>query len=219
VVAVEVQLDLRDFERRYREALLRQVGERLGRVAAAVGAPAREAVRAAVEATPHYASLLAGDLRKEFGLADAAGAVEGVVRALEASARTAARPPAGGDLGGVTVSLFRSDFSDALSADGASYVSDGRRGAFDIEWLSWLLFDGDAVVVEDYGVVTGVPTQRSRTGDAIMSPVGRGDRLRPWRVPPAFSGTAYANWLTEAAGRAGPLVRDLLVREGRAAFR
>lgn len=193
------------------------VAKGLAQVAARVATPVRQEVELAVAGSPEYASLMAGQLRGEFGLADPQTVLPAVARAAAASVRVTPQAAAGDFLGGLLVEAMRSDFRDALAADGARYVSTNRRGeANPVEWLEWLLFAGDRVVIADYGVATGPFDKHSRTGTHLMLKTREKGRLQPWRVPPAFAGTERNNWLTRVADAAGPRVLatvDQVVRQ------
>ncbi len=179
----------------------------LARAAADVVAPVAAAVEQGLVASPEYQSMLSGKLPGEFGLADPATVLPGVAKAVGRSVTVQTRAGAGEDLGGLTVSAMRADFRDALSADGARYVSHNRQGQdHAVEWLEWLLFAGDRVVIADYGVATGPFDRYSRTGTHLMLKTREKGRVQPWRVPPEFAGTASGNSLTRVADAARPQV-------------
>jgi len=195
------------------------VARGLARVAARVAAPVRQEVEHAVVGSREYESLMSGQLRGEFGLADPGTVLPGVAKAAAASVRVTPRAGAGDDLGGLVVEAMRSDFRDALAADGARYVSANRAGeSHPVEWLEWLLFAGDRVVIADYGVATGPFDRFSRTGTHLMLKTRAKGRVQPWRVPPAFAGTEHANWLTRVAEAAGPRVLEAVTQAVRQVF-
>lgn len=173
----------------------------------------RSAIAVAMRNTPEYPQLLSGELQREFGLEDSAPVLDSVVAAVQESVRATVLPPRGDYLGGVWLGAFRSDFSDALGASGAQYVSHSRRGSVLVPWLRWLLFEGDAVVLAEWGILRYVEEKFSRTGSHIMVRRKEGGKLAPWRVPPAFAGTKESNWLTKAAQLAARPIQDVIVRE------
>lgn len=180
--------------------LRRRVAGGMAAAAAAVVPSVREVVRRGMVASPEYASLLGGRLRGEFGLADPKPALDAILRAVGESVRSTPRRAAGESLGGFVVEAIRSDFRDALAADGASYTSVNRQGqATQVDWLEWLLFAGDRVVIGDFGVAVGAFDRYSRTGTHLMFKAKERGAVQPWRVPPEFSGTASGNWLTRVA--------------------
>lgn len=58
----------------------------------------------------------------------------------------------------------------------------------DLEWLRWLLMEGDEVIIMDYHII--FKAGYGRSGQAIMVPAGG------WSVPAAFSGVENDNWIT-----------------------
>lgn len=167
-----------------------------------------------------YESLLGGKLRGEMGLADPKAALDSVVRAVGNAVRVDVTAGAGQVLAGMRVQAVRSDFADALAADGARYDSVNAAGRVTkVEWLSWLLFAGDRVVIADYGVVRGSFDEFSRTGTHLMTKAFEKGRATPWRVPPEFSGTGTDNFLTRVADRAEPLVAAAVEKELRRVLR
>lgn len=183
-----------------RAALLRQVPR--------VRVQVQEAVDAAVRGSPEYHSLLAGDLRALFGIAQPQPVLEAIVGAVRNSVHVTFTPPRGAVLGGLQVSVLRRDLSDVLAVPGGSYVSRSTTRNTDIlvPWLEWLLLVGDRVVVTDFEVKTGGGGfSGTRTGQAVMvQPRRRGPR--GFQVPSGFSGTVDNNWLTRCLGQVvGPV--------------
>jgi hypothetical protein len=166
--------------------------------------------RDAVLASPEYASLVGGGrLQAELGVTEPGPAVESVIEALQAAILVETLPVrvgGGSASGGVRVSLLKADVSDALSAEGVSYESEGGDR---VDWLEWLLTAGDAVVITGHYFQAGFP-EFSRTGLGFMSK----GRFRTWAVPAEFSGTANSNWLTRAleaaSARFGPVFAQAL---------
>ncbi len=189
----------------------------------------REEVGQGMRASEEYASLVNGQLREEFGIADGQGAVESVIAAVQASVVVEQLPATLDVLGGIDIGIFRDDLSDALSASAAVYISHSmRKGtSLPIPWLKWLLLEGDGVVIEGFELLTGQSKRKisfrssSRTGRAIMVRRDYVHRSRyhaargragpsSWSVPPKFAGTARSNWITKVAEAIAPNVGNLL---------
>lgn len=194
-----------------RLAILQEAARRLNaRLPQAVG-PVRariaQAVRAAVEASPEYASLRGGKLQAELGVVDPQGAVEHVVAGIANAMQVELRPVVATGtaiVGGMTVRLLRTDLSDVFDAPGASFKSEG---GYQIDWLDWLLTAGDSFIVVDYEFVPG-PHPGSRTGLGVMRKAAVG-----WRVPPEFAGKPDDNWLTRALGSLDDDMAIILAQE------
>lgn len=88
--------------------------------------------------------------------------------------------------GGLTFSIQPLDFQNLLGLPEGHVTTE--KGA-DLHWLSWLLREGDSVIVAGY--------QYDATGNG-RSGIGRMVGGSSFRVPPAFSGTISNNFVTRA---------------------
>ena len=181
----------------------RKLGPRLRALPSTLLPVVQKAVLEGMRATRHHAELLNGVLQRELGLEFPDQMVGDVEDAVVKAVRVESLAPAGEFFGGVWAGAFVDDFADALSAKSAVYVSKNtKERQTPVEWLKWLLFAGDTIVVAGRDVFGGA-SEYSRTGTLIMAKRhGKG-----WWVPPAFAGTAQSNWLTDAAHLAAPVVQ------------
>lgn len=93
------------------------------------------------------------------------------------------------------IEMIQSDFENVLNLEAAKQVT--AKGA-SLEWLDWLLIQGDKTVIRDYTISSKVgPGRKSRTGLAIMVKNTKGK----WSVPPEYAGTKTSNWVTRAINR------------------
>lgn len=166
-----------------------------------------------VRASGEYPSLLNGKLRAEFGLVNPEAAVDSVIEAIQNSVKIQVEPikVIGTRLvGGVlTVQFLSNDMHEVLRIPEGSFESEGGK----VDWLNWLLTQGDRVVLSEYAVnefLGTVSSKDSRTGDALMVKSKRG-----YRVPPEYSGTINNNWLTRAfdEGESSLLICNVLISE------
>ena len=149
---------------------------------------------------PEYNSLLSGLLRSELGVPDADSRIASIFQAWTNSIviqNTPLKISSRGIVGGFSIDMIRSDFSDILSLSSAT-ITDNISGSI-IPWLQWLLLDGSKILIRNYTVQFG-PNSRSRTGNAIMV----SSEKQNWRVPPEFAGTVNNNWITRAIERLDP---------------
>lgn len=204
----EVKVDVGPLFAAIQADLERRLAAAAARVAAAVLPEARAAVAASLKKQPHYKALLpGGELAGHFGLTPEGGWADRIVAAVAASVVSETLTPAG-----VSVSAFRSRFEDALDSDAASFLT--KKGA-SIEWLDWLLFQGDRVIIASHFYSDRPTFAGARSGQGrFMLPAGK--KRSGWRVPAAFAGFEDGNWLTKAADEAGPIILDVLVRAARA---
>jgi len=88
----------------------------------------------------------------------------------------------------LSVYIQPSDFSNLLGQDFARVVTE--KGDT-LPWLSWLITQGDSVIISEYSVQYG-GFSSSRSGQAIMKPFG------VFKVDSSFSGTVNNNFITRA---------------------
>jgi hypothetical protein len=147
----------------------------------------------ALQSQPEYQSLISGQLRKEFGIANVNNVnvvIDNLVNTLVVQV-SPLKIINTGLSGGITIQMIPSDtFGGALS-DPSANVTDDDKG-YSLPWLQWLLLRGTDIIVRNYEVKFG-PNPNSRSGDAIMISSGKN-----WRVPPEFVGTQRNNWTTRA---------------------
>jgi hypothetical protein len=142
---------------------------------------------------PEYSALIEGNLQYEFGIVDPASRISEILEAIKNGASVTTQPPrlvGNKILGNLKFGMIQKDFSDLLSLGAASFVTE--KGS-QLNWLEWLLTQGDSVIISDYDFIFG-SSQYSRTGMGIMKQRNGGS----WRVPPEYAGTTSNNWITRA---------------------
>jgi hypothetical protein len=146
-----------------------------------------------IKSQPEYSSLLSGKLMGEFGLPDSASRLSNILSTIESGAIVQSKPItiSGSRIkGSIRLQMVQKDFSDLLSLGDASFTTE--KGA-NLQWLSWLLKEGDSIIIADYTFALG-SFASSRTGMGIMREFGGSS----WRVPPEFAGNINNNWITRA---------------------
>lgn len=176
------------------KALLSEINSRLPRVFRKSEKYIKSTVMSAIRNQPEYGALVSGELKDEFGLTNARGKVDAILLTLEDSLYARYKKPfiKGNFInGGFTISMINAGFSDILSMPEAIQMTE--KGV-PLEWLKWLLLQGDTTIISGYEFKIGGKNSKSRTGGGIMSASVSGS----WRVPPDYSGTMSDNWLTRA---------------------
>lgn len=211
-IITTVNVDLSKLKRDLLLELIKNINPKLNSIIKLIDPQVRTIVGEALKQEEHYRSILSGRLRQEFGLENPDNALDSIIDAVKKSVKLEKITGKGDFLGGVFIGAYLEDFSDALSASGASYFSVNKTGKQTlIEWLKWLLFEGDAIIITNYGI-SERPAKGSRTGAHIMLRVARDGAkvIQPWRVPPQFSGTEGSNWIIKAVQNAAPKIEQLL---------
>jgi hypothetical protein len=170
-----------------------QVEKVMSSAISAMREPIKGIVKSALETEPEYTSLVNGELRYNFGIADTSNVdrvIEMLVDTLEITQKTI-NINQQGISGGLEIKMIRSgDFGGVLYSEPAQVI-DQQRG-YSLPWLEWLLLKGNDIIIQNYDVKFG-PSPSSRTGNAIMV-----QSNNSWRVPPAFVGSIENNWITRA---------------------
>ena len=138
--------------------------------------------------SPEVTSLTRGALQGNLGVTDPEGKIINIVDTwmnnIHVSVQAGNSP-----LLTVNIGILTEDYSDVLSLPDSSHVSDNGHI---IEWLRWLLLEGDKTIA-NYFFLPG-RRSKSRTGRGIM--VQKEGRV--WSIPPQFRGTATDNFATRA---------------------
>ena len=96
-------------------------------------------------------------------------------------------------VGGLNITCQPADFRNLLGLpiSPIKYLSKKHKEQVSLDWLDWLLYRGDQIIVSNYRVVRG---GHGRSGIAKMKPKGGS----MWRIDPSFSGTVDDNFITRA---------------------
>ncbi len=145
-----------------------------------------------------YSSLLSGILWRDFGLLNPQEKLDAIFETWSKNVYVNVRksvPTSKGVIGGFTIGMVKSDYSDVLSLIQAKQETINSKGEVHIlDWLHWLLIDGDKAVVREYRVAYGAQYDEwSRTKDTIMIPQVGGI----FSVKPEFAGIKSNNWVTK----------------------
>lgn len=132
--------------------------------------------------TPHYQSLISGELNVEFGLLNAQSQLENIINVLSSEVDINFNPLDDNMNGSIEVVIPL----DRVGLEGF-YTSIGGP----VPWLDWLLSAGSSIVIADYKIVRG-DFASSRSGAALMVP-GEG-----YHVPVEYAGVAGDNFITQA---------------------
>ena len=130
-----------------------------------------------------------GKLRKDFGLSSdpTPEIIDDIVDSAFVEVKRITS--SGGTFkGGLTVGLHPSAYANLLGLPQASQLTE--KGVL-LPWLEWLLFKGDQIIVQNYGVEYGAGFGRS--GGARMS-----EDEPPFKVDPRYAGTVESNFITRA---------------------
>ncbi len=91
----------------------------------------------------------------------------------------------------IDIGILRQDYSDLLSLPESVFTYTSARGSGILEWLRWLLIEGNGVIVGGLEF-SPIPSAFSRTSGGVMT-AGSG-----WSVPSNLAGSSQNNILTRA---------------------
>jgi hypothetical protein len=149
----------------------------------------KSVIRTALMKSPEIESLVSGKLKLDFGLDfnPSNELVDAIIGATYVYFRSF-KLTLNGASNALSIYIQPSDFANLLNQQFGQVITE--KGV-SLPWLSWLLTEGDAIIITQYGVEYG-PSSTSRSGGAIMKPGG------VFKVDSAFSGTTDDNFITRA---------------------
>lgn len=144
--------------------------------------------------TDEVKSLNGGKLQAELGVPDADQRIDKIIDKWTDSINIDYSPVKNVNRrlsGSIKATAIIADYSDVTGMSEATY--DTAKGTT-IEWLDWLLLQGDRRIIIDYGIkVDGTNLSRTGLGKIMFKGTGKS-----WGVPPEFAGTARDNFVTRA---------------------
>lgn len=154
---------------------------------------------------PEYYSLKSGALRNQFGIANTS-LVDSVLQQLDDLQIITIRPQKKSNTieASFIINMIKENFSEIISSSGASYTTE--KGS-KIDWLRWLLLEGQNSVIIGYKYIPKADPN-SRTGRGIMI----SGESAIYRVPPQFAGTIDDNWITRGVDASVPEIESYMNR-------
>lgn len=162
-----------------------------------------------IKSQPEYESLTNGMLKYEFGIPDATTRINFIMDHIKTYGILKVDNPRISNkniVGSCKVQLVKSDFNDLLSVGSSSLTTEKGQ---QLDWLRWLLLEGDTIIITGYEFKFG-PSTSSRTGMGLMKTGGA------WRVPPEFAGNIKNNWITRAIDIAVPEIEQYILNKMKA---
>lgn len=156
---------------------------------------------------PEYSALIGGKLQYELGITNPEQRLSEILETIRSGTIIDIKPPkviSNKITSKFQLKMIKKDFSDLLSIGSSSFTSE--KGS-EIDWLRWLLLEGDSIIISDYMFILG-PNRASRTGMGIMKP----SSSRSWRVPPEYAGSINNNWITRGLDSASQKIDQFLQR-------
>ena len=216
MIQADVTVDPSQFGPELARAWASTIQEALAKAAPVAQRDARVLFRRALTRRIEYQALFqrvhtpsAIGLQGEFGLDDP-GSQAGEVVDLAAEALTITPMPVRAswfglgrvtDFGGLRATIVPSDLSFLTDYDVGWFMSEN---GFEVPWLKWLLERGTDVIIDDYYVMYGTGSPKSRTDDPIMVKSGKGGKN--FRIKQYYAGVPGDNWITRAAQDAVPAI-------------
>jgi len=202
MINVNIKESDEEIYRKVNQALSEHINKKIKSKNKVLMSKLRTAIANWVKSQPEVVSLLQEgvpmSLNAQFGLnsGSASNAVDQIVNAVVNSTKIRISK-IDKKLNGTIEFYFQpSDFANLLSL--SSGINTTERGV-KLNWLSWLLKEGDKIVVMGYKYQ---PSEKGRAGGGSMT---KGDSFR---VSPNFSGTLDNNFITRAfRGRNSEIAR------------
>ena len=198
-VSVSIKLQS-DFTSYFQRNIMREITAKLNRnvrkIHARIELGVKQAVRDLLFNAPEVSELMGGILQAQLGVTNPTSRITSIidtwVNNIEISTVVHKRKLKEGPLLTINIKILRQDYSDVLLLPESAYDSVGPRGTFIIEWLRWLLLEGDKTIANYFFMPGNMRQSRTRLGIMVNKQGGR------WSVPPQFRGTEKDNFVTRA---------------------
>lgn len=154
---------------------------------------------------PEYSALISGNLQYELGITNPASRVSEIIATIRSGSIIGIKSPkviSNKISASIKLQMIQKDFSDLLSIGSSSFTTE--KGS-QIDWLRWLLLEGDSVIISNYNFILGA-NEASRTGGGIMRQLNGGS----WRIPPEYAGNINNNWITRGLDSATSQIDQFL---------
>lgn len=191
---IQAFISIKETDAQIQRKIAESVRDRLNSVFPKIINEIRDIVRKrifdAISSSNVYLSIQRGDLQTELGLTDGGSRLIDILNIWLNNIDVSFKKftVRGDNLsGGITIQAIRSDYSDVLDSNLASYISEKGE---EVPWLRWLLLTGTSVIIADYGIKFG--SGLGRTGGGIMIKGGS------WGLSAEFAGGANDNFVTRA---------------------
>ena len=150
-----------DFESKFKKEVDKEISKRIKAsiniITESIEIALQTLVKIKLEGAPEVLSIAGGELRYQFGLVDGSSRIQNIIDmwadSIEVKYVTTA-----GKFGGISISMTDSDYSKALSMSEAEFITEDGTP---LEWLRWLLLEGDTRIVNNYVFQSG---RRGRAG-------------------------------------------------------
>ena len=137
-------------------------------------------IETAITSQPEYSSLTGGILKDQFGLTNPTTKIDSLLDIWSNINVTYKKPTISASQikSNLSIVAIKSDYSDALASAAAEQVT--KKGQ-SLQWLDWLLNQGDRIIIKEYELVSG----KGRAGNVVMRKNVKGK----WGVPSQFAGS------------------------------
>ena len=194
-----MEMDQKRFEAAIRQAILDQLKKGFAAAKSKIEPRCQDLVIDGLKREPAYNSILTGKLKSDFGLTDniASGFLNNLEQLLKSKIKTYFETSKTKNIiATIYLDVLKMNLDEVFAIPEASYISQSKRGTFEIEWADWLLRAGTRVVVSGF--------ETSKEGTSLVSRSGKGVIMIPnreggFRVDPGFAGNEQSNLLTRAA--------------------
>jgi len=174
------------------KALRKHLNDNMAAAAKSASVAVQSKTRSLLKQHKTVKALINGKLHHEFGIPDTDIRINRIIDLWVDSLIVTIMPvrTRKGQLsGGFKLQMIRSDWQDVLSDPAAKFITEKT---YELEWLNWLLLQGNRIIVRDYDFF--YKAGKGRTGHGIMNPyTGR----KRWSVPYSYQGTSNHNFATE----------------------
>jgi hypothetical protein len=167
----------------------------------------------AIQNSPTYKALMlrTSHLSTHLGLLDGISKLDTIINIIDQNMKVEFTTITGKQKlrGKIRIRMVQSDFLDIVRSPAGRQITEVGEV---LDWLDWLLYRGDNVIIADFDVITSSYLGRDvgRTGGGIM--VKNFNRGR-WSVPSEHSGIQTDNFITRAIDSVSNRIQQVIEEE------
>ncbi len=203
-IEARIEVDTKNFARDINREIIRILISRMPSIVKNIKSRLSPEVAAALRTSPVYNQLVSGGrLLGELGLPNPSD-IDDIIEAWAENIGVSYNKSKG-KFGAIEIGIIEDSYADVLSLPQASFIYSSKFGPKSIDWLRWLLLEGQSVIVQGY---VFEDSNKGRTGLGIMTKSQGG-----WSVPARFAGDADDNFATRSLQDIEKVIDDIVRQE------
>ena len=195
-----IQIDQKELQKQIKQEIQRKVNQAVPKIQSALNQRFESMLlQRFVQGVPPFTPRQVG----EIGVPDLELRIQSILREAAKSFEIRVQPA---NLLKINISILKKDHADLLSLPESVFHYVSRNGSGVLEYLRWLLLEGDQVIVNQYDF-----SDRNMIGSRTQQ--GTMVRGSGWKMPQDIAGVAGNNILTNCLNKIGKDIESIVSEE------